>query len=201
MTKPVPDPALAALRGGWVTRERLQAAAARSGRSASPLLKELLSNRSSDEQDQSRQAPPSFADLALAAASLFPARRLDATHVVLAPRAARLLDMELLRRERCVPIEVLDDLCVLAVVEGRAERAVRAVRAALHRDVLPVHADAAVIDAALDVLITPRRAVRRGPLRRRDSPIHQRFRALVLEGDVLDAIERPQRGFAAPRSD
>jgi len=181
------DVSLAALRGGWVTRERLQSAAARTGRVASPLVRELLAG----------QAPPSFADLARACADVCPALTLDAGRVALSPKAARLVDMELLRKERCVPIDILDDICVLAVVEGNAERAVRAVRGALHRDVLPVYTDPAAIDRALDVLATPRRAPRRGPLRRRDSAIHSRFREIVVEGEVLDAVPRRPRGFAA----
>jgi hypothetical protein len=181
------DRASAALRGGWVTRERLQTAAARSGRVAAPLVKELLG----------KQAPPSFADLARACADVCTPLRLEPEFVTLAPKAARLLEMELLRRERCVPVEILDDVCVLAVVEGNAERAVRAVREALHRDVLPVYTGPSAIDRALDVLATPRRAQRRGPLRRRDSAIHSRFREIVIEGEVLDAIERRPRGYAS----
>lgn len=180
----------AAMLGGWVTRERLNAAAARAGRTAAPLIEALLSD----------QAPPSFADLARQCAPVVPALHLDASHVVLAPAAARILDMELLRRVRGVPVALLDDLCVLAVVEGRAQTAVRAVRGALHRDVLPVFADPQAIDHALDTLVSPRKAVRRGPLRRHDSPVHARFRALVLEGEILDAIPRKthgnDRGFA-----
>jgi len=171
--------------GGWVTRERLKAAAARAGRTAAPLLDELLRD----------QAPPSFADLARQCAPVIPTLHLDASHVVLAPKAARILDMELLRRVRGVPVAILDDLCVLAVVEGRAQTAVRAVRAALHRDVLPVFADAAAIDHALDTLVSPRKAVRRGPLRRHDSAVHARFREIVIEREILDAIPRG-RGFA-----
>jgi len=186
---PTLDTSLAALRGGWVTRERLHSAAARSGRIATPLLKELLAG----------QAPPSFADLAKATVGVCGPLRVDASRVALSPRAARLVDMELLRRERCVPIELLDDVCIVAVVEGGAERAVRAVRESLHRDVLPVYADPAAIDRALDVLATPRRAARRGPLRRRDSAIHARFREIVIEGEVFDAVPRRRHGFAAGR--
>ena len=175
---PGSDNASAVLLGGMVTHERLQASAARSGRVATPLLRELLE----------KQTPPSFADLARSCESVCRPLHLESSLVVLSPRATRLLDMELLRRERCVPVEVLDDLCVLAVREGCAERGVRAVRNALARDVIPVIADPEAIDAALDVLTSPRRATRRGPLRRKDSAIHARFRELVLEGEVLDAI-------------
>ena len=176
--------------GGWVTRERLKAAAARAGRTGAPLLDVLLRD----------QSPPSFADLARQCAPVVPALHLDADQVILAPSAARILDMELLRRVRGVPVALLDDLCVLAVVEGLAQAAVRAVRAALHRDVLPVFADAAAIDQALDTLVSPRKAIRRGPMRRHDSPVHARFRALVLEGEILDAIP-VERGFARTLAD
>jgi len=176
--------------GGWVTRERLKAAAARAGRTAAPLVEALLD----------KQAPPSFADLARHCAPAITALRIDAASVVLAPKAARILDMEMLRRVRGVPVAVLDDLCVLAVVEGRAQTAVRAVKAALHRDVLPVYADASAVDQALDTLVSPRKATRRGPLRSHDSPVHARFRELVLEVEVLDAIPRARApgvaGFA-----
>ncbi len=187
----VPESAIAALQGGWVTRERLESAAARGGRLAAPLLRELLD----------KQAPPSFADLARQCAALFAPLQLDDGHVILAPRAARILDMEMLRRVRGVPVVILDDLCILAVVEGRAEAAVRAVHAVLNRDVLPVFADAEAVDRALDTLVAPRHAVRRGPLRRHDSPVHARFREIVLEGEIYDAIPRMpaktgQRGFA-----
>ena len=176
----VPEAANAALHGGWVTRERLESAAARGGRIAAPLLRELLD----------KQAPPSFADLAHQCAALFVPLRIDDDHVILAPRAARILDMEMLRRVRGVPVVILDDLCLLAVVEGRAESAVRSVQSALQRSVLPLFADPRAVDRALDTLVAPRNAVRRGPLRRHDSPVHARFREIVLEGEVYDAIPR-----------
>jgi hypothetical protein len=186
-----PEFTLAAMHGGWVTRERLEGAAARAGRTAAPVLRELLE----------RQAPPSFADLARQCATAFAPLRLDAAHVVLAPRAAHILDMEMLRRHRAVPIQILDELCVLAVMEGRAESAVRAVRAALQRDVLPVFASREAVDCALDTLVSPRKAVRRGPIRRHDSTVHARFRELVLEKEIFDALPRGElparrRGFS-----
>jgi len=180
-----PEGATAAVLGGAVTRERVRAAAARDGRGGSPLVRSLLA-----------QSLPSDADLARAFSAGGPLR-LDASLVEIAPLAMRLLDPRLLRRERCVPVEILDDLCVLAVEEGGAERAVQEVRAALRRDVLPVFAPADALARALERLSGSRAALRLGPARRHDSHIHARFRDLVLERTALDAVAVPAQ--AAPR--
>jgi hypothetical protein len=172
-----PAGALAAVLGGAVTRERLQHAAAREGRTDAALVRTLLA-----------QALPTAEDLARAYREVGGNLRLDPSFVRLAPRAARLLDPELLRRERCVPVELFDDLCILAVDASRATTAAEAVRAALSRDVLPVIADADVIDHVLAELPTLLPAVRHGPLPRRDSPVHARFRELVIEDMGADAL-------------
>ncbi len=171
-----PEGATAAVLGGAVTRERVQAAAARDGRGGSPLIRSLLA-----------QSLPSNADLARTFGAGGPLR-LDASLVEIAPLAMRLLDPRMLRRERCVPVEILDDLCVLAVEEGGAERAVQEVRAALRRDVLPVFAPSDALARALERLGGSRSALSLGPARRHDSFIHARFRDLVLEGAELDAV-------------
>ncbi len=183
-----PEGATAAVLGGAVTRERVQAAAARDGRGGSPLIRSLLA-----------QSLPSDADLARAFGAGGPLR-LDATLVEIAPLALRLLDPRMLRRERCVPVEILDDLCVLAVEEGGAERAVQEVRAALRRDVVPVFAPSDALARALERLGGPRTALRLGPARRHDSFIHARFRDLVLERTVLDAVALPARDAASFRA-
>jgi len=172
-----PTGALAAVLGGAVTRERLQHIAAREGRGDAALVKTLLA-----------QALPTVEDLARAYRQAGGNLRLDPSFVRLTPRAARLLDPELLRRERCVPVELFDDLCVLAVDASRAATAVEAVRAALGRDVLPVVADPDVIDQVLGELPSLLPAIRHGPLPRRDSPVHARFRELVIEDGGVDAL-------------
>jgi hypothetical protein len=179
-----PSGALAAVLGGAVTRERLQRAAAREGRTDVPLIHSLLA-----------QPLPGVEDLARAYRELG-GLRLDPSFLRMTPRAARLLDPELLRRERCVPVELFDDLCILAVEPTRAASAAEAVRAALARDVLPVVADPGAIDAILAELPPLPRAVRHGPLPRRDSPVHARFRELVLEDQGTDAV--PLRPEAKP---
>jgi len=170
-----PTGAMAAVCGGAVTRERLTASSAREGRSASALVQSLLA-----------QSLPAIADLAQAYGSGLP--RLDPSFLRLTPKAVRLLDPALLRRERCVPLEILEDLCILAVTPGRAVQAVEAVRAALGRDVLPVLGESPAIDRVLADLVPAPKAVRQGPLPRNDAPVHARFRDLVLDRIALDAI-------------
>jgi hypothetical protein len=176
-----PESALAAVLGGAVTRERLLDAAAREGRGGSPLVRSLAA-----------QSLPGIADLARAYAAAGSALRLDDSFVVLAPKTSRLLDADLLQRERCVPVELFDDLCILAVEEGRAEHAVEAVRAALQRDVLPVMVGAPAIQRALESLVPAPRAVSHGALPRRDAPVHARFRDLILDDARLDAVSLPE---------
>jgi hypothetical protein len=175
--------ALAAVIGGAVTRERLQRAATREGRTEAALIRTLLA-----------QSLPTVEDLARAYREAGGSLRLDPSFVRLAPRAARLIDPDLLRRERCVPVEILEDLCILAVDASRAATAAEAVRAALSRDVLPVVADAATIDRVLADLPALPRAVRHGALPRRDSPVHARFRELVIDDAGADALPLRQEG-------
>jgi Type II secretion system (T2SS), protein E, N-terminal domain len=175
--------ALAAVLGGAVTRERLHRAATREGRTDAELVRTLLA-----------QAMPTIEDLARAYREAGGSLRLDPSFVRLAPRAARLLDPDLLRRERCVPVEIFEDLCILAVDASRATTAAEAVRAALSRDVLPVVADAEVIDRVLADLPSLPPAVRHGALPRRDSPVHARFRELVIEDAGAEALPLRQEG-------
>ena len=64
--------------------------------------------------------------------------RLDPELIRPCRRAVHLIGDELLRRERCVPLELLEGICILAVEAGHAEAAVRAVRTAIQCDVVPV---------------------------------------------------------------
>jgi hypothetical protein len=172
-----------AVAGGAVTRERLQAAAKRDGRDASALVRSLLA-----------QSVPAIADLARAYDASGGILRIDPSLLSVSPQACRLLDAETMRRERCVPVEILDDLCVLAVQAGRIGPAVEAVRLALRRDVLPVLADDDAIDAALRGLRPPAGAVRLAAVPRVESPIHARFRTLVIEDEALDALPAKEAG-------
>jgi hypothetical protein len=169
--------ALAAVLGGAVTRERLHRAASREGRTDAALVRTLLA-----------QALPTAEDLARAYREVGGNLRLDPSFVRLAPRAARLLDPDLLRRERCVPVEIFEDLCILAVDPSRATTAAEAVREALSRDVLPVVADPETIDRVLAELPPLPGAIRHGALPRRDCPVHARFRELVLDDGGVDAL-------------
>jgi hypothetical protein len=179
-----PEGARACVVGGAVTREQLLDAARRDGRQEAPIVRILT-----------RHTLPATADLARAFAPKGGFPRLDSSLVRISPRAARLLDRGLMRRERCVPLEILDEICVLAVEAGYAESAVRAVRAALQRDVVPVLVRASVLDRVLEGLPAAARALRLGVLRRKDSRVHERFRALVLEGEALDAVPLPDEEF------
>ena len=174
------EPAVAAVLGGAVTRERLKTAAAQEGHVATPLVRSLLA-----------QSLPAIDDLARAYGS--GVLRIDESFLKLSQKAARLLDPALLRRECCVPVEILHNLCILAVTPGRAQGAVTAVRAALQRDVLPVLADLRAVENVLDGLEAAPKACRLGPLPRRDSPVHARFRQIVLSDEVLDAIATEER--------
>jgi len=175
-----PVGALAAVLGGAVTRERLQRAAAREGRSGTALVRTLLA-----------QALPTIEDIARAYREVGGSLRLDPSFLRMAPRAARLLDPDLLRRERCVPVELFEDLCILAVDPSKAATAAEAVRAALSRDVLPVVADPDTIDRALAELPPLPPAMRHGALPRRDSPVHARFRELVIDDAGAEALSLP----------
>jgi len=180
-SRPGSPVAEAAVIGGAVTRERLRQAALCEGRADSALVRALLA-----------QPLPGFADL-VKAWGCGGAVRLEAALIQTSARAARLLDPHLLRRERCVPVEIYDDICVLAVEAKHAARAVEAIRALLNRCVLPVEADSAAIDAALAAFPVPAKAKFRGPIHRRDPAVHARFRDLVLGGTVLDAIRLTER--------
>lgn len=172
-----PVGALAAVLGGAVTREQLQRAASREGRSGAAIVQTLLA-----------QALPTIEDLARAYREIGGNLRLDPSFLRMAPRAARLLDPELLRRERCVPVELFEDLCILAVDPSKAASAAEAVRDVLSRDVLPVMADPDLIDKVLADLPALPPAVRQGALPRRDSPVHARFRELVIEDMGGEAV-------------
>lgn len=177
--RPEPECAVAAVVGGAVTRERLFDCASREGFGASPLVQTLLA-----------QSLPTISDLAQAYSVI----RLDSSFLTPSPKTARLLDVSMLRRERCVPVEILDEICVLAVQKGRVESAVRAVRASLRRDVLPVLADRHALDTALDAISGPPRGIRQGSALRRDSPVHSRFRTLVLEDTALNGLSLEEDG-------
>jgi hypothetical protein len=168
---------MAAVLGGAVTRERLLRAASQEGHAGSPLIHSLLA-----------QSLPTTADLARTYREAGGVLRLDRSFLTAAPKAARLLDADLMRRERCVPVEILEDLCILAVDAPRAAQAVAAVRAVLRRDVLPVVADPETLDLVLAGLSPPPMGIRQGPLPRKDSSVHERFRDLVLDDGVLDAM-------------
>ena len=174
-----PECAVAAVLGGAVTRERLFDSASREGIGASPLVQALLA-----------QSLPTISDLARAYSVI----RLDASFLLPSPKAARLLDVSMLRRERCVPLEILDEICILAVQKGRVPTAVRAVRASLRRDVLPVLADRRAIDTALDAISGLPRGIRQGSALRRDSPVHSRFRTLILEDTALNGLPLEEDG-------
>lgn len=170
----------AAVLGGAVTRERLERAALAEGQAEAALVRALLA-----------QPLPGFADLVRAWESGGGPMRLDPSLLKVSVRAARLLDPVLMRRERCVPVAIYDDICVLAVEAENTARAVEAVKAALRRSILPVQADAADLEAALANLPSAARATYQGPIPRRDPAVHSRFRDLVLGGTVLDAVPLP----------
>lgn len=162
-----------------MTRERLKEAAAREGRDGSPLVRALLA-RSLPAESELARAYESHGGLGrLAAAPLKPS-----------PAALRLLDPALLRRHRCLPLELFADLCILAVELPQAVEAVAAVRRAVGRDVVPVEAPAPVLDRALAALPPPPRALP-APLPRLSVRLHDRFRSLAIDADVLDALPEP----------
>ena len=174
--RPASEGAIASVEGGAVTSERLLAAARREGHDASPLVLSLLA-----------QSLPSTSDLARVYATSGGVPRLDSSFIKVSPKAARLIDAKILREHGCLPVAIMDGLCILAVMAGRAEDAVRVVRAALQRDVLPVVADPGTLREALSRLAAPPPGVRLGIMRRRESPTQSRFRSLVIGGEALDA--------------
>ena len=112
-----PDGALAAVFGGAVTRERLQEAASRAGRGNAPLVRSLLA-----------QALPTNGEIARTYMMLGRPPRIDASFLEPCATSIRLLDPALLRELRCVPVAMLDGICVLAVAEGFARRATETVK-------------------------------------------------------------------------
>lgn len=183
------EASLSAVVGGAVTRERLLAAAAREGRDGDPLVRTLV-----------RRYLPSHRDIARAYESRGGLFHLGPARLRVCPRAADLLDPELLRRLRCVPIEILADLCLLAVEESHALDAVRAVKEALGRDVLPLAAARQAIDAALE-LLPPRgpaaepapQGFEATPTRRPRARIPERFERLVVLAEPLHALRTAER--------
>jgi hypothetical protein len=172
--------AIASVAGGAVTCERLVEAAHHEGRGGSPLIRSLLA-----------QSLPSTQDLAKVYGTGGGVPRIDPSFVRVSPKAARLIDSVVLRRHCCLPVEILEDVCVLAVTEARARAAVSAVRSALRRDVLPVIADEHALSTALRNLAAAPPGVRLGVVRSRGSPTQSRFRNLVVGGEVLDALRLP----------
>jgi len=176
------DGALAAVKGGGVTSERLLESARRSGRDRSRLVRRLVEKH-----------VPSAADVARAYLQRGGVPQVDRAMLHFLPKSARLLDLALMRELRCVPLEVFDDVCILGVVQGHAERAVREVRSLLRRDLYPVLLTPEDVDALLNGLPGPERARSNQSAARTPSPVHERFRSLVLARDVLDAIPASER--------
>ncbi len=173
------ESALAAALGGAVTRERLREAIALEGRDQEPLLRAL-----------SDVPLPSIRDLSAACEAAGEPKLDAATPLTPSPRAGTILDASLLRKLCCLPLDIIDNVCILVVAKGRAAAAVSAVRDALHGlQVLPVLAPATAIVEAIECLGAPREATRHQAIIRRDSPVHARFRNLVLNRTVLDAID------------
>ena len=171
------DGALAAVAGGAVTGERLLERARREGRDLSPLVRKLVD-----------KGVPSADQIARCFVQKGSPPRVDRSLLVVSPMASRFLDPERMRRLRCVPLEFLDDICIVAVEAGHAAKAVATLRTALRRDIVPVLASPGDIDAALRTLPASMRALRHLPPRRADSPLHERFRSLVFEGEELYGI-------------
>ncbi|MGQ0614382.1 MAG: hypothetical protein ACT4PV_11650 [Planctomycetaceae bacterium] len=166
----------AAVAGGAVTRERLRDAAAREGRDGSPLVRALLA-----------RSLPATSELARSYESHGGIGRIGSSPLKPSAAALRLLDPELLRRHRCLPLELFEELCLLAVDLPSATEAVTAVRRALGRDIVPVVAPRPSLDRALATLAPPSRAVA-APLPKSGIRLHDRFRSLAMDGDLMDAL-------------
>jgi hypothetical protein len=178
------EASLSAVVGGAVTRERLLDAAAREGRDGDPLVRTLI-----------QRYLPSRRDFARAYETRGGLFHLGPARLRTSPRAASLLDSDLLRRYRCVPVEILADLCLLAVEEAHALEAVRAVKEALGRDVLPLAAARSAIDEALALLPSRTLEAERAPpgpepasARRPRARIAYRFERLAVLGEPLHAL-------------
>ncbi len=166
----------AAVAGGAVTRDRLRDAAAREGRDGSPLVRALLA-----------RSLPATSELARSYESHGGIGQLGPSPLKPCPAALRMLDPELLRRHHCLPLELFEELCILAVVLPMATEAVTAVRRVLGRDIVPVVAPRPSLDRALAALGPLPRAVA-APLPRTGIRLHDRFRSLAMDGDVMDAL-------------
>ncbi|MCZ6788154.1 MAG: hypothetical protein O7E54_13415 [Planctomycetota bacterium] len=171
------DGALAAVAGGAVTGERLLEQARREGRDRSPLVRRLVD-----------KGVPSAGQIARCFVQNGSPSRVDRSLLVVSPKASRFLDPERMRSLRCLPLEFLDDICIVAVEAGHAHKAVATLRTVLRRDIVPVLASPGDLDAALRTLPASMRAHPHLPPRRTDSPLHERFRSLVLEGDELHGL-------------
>ncbi|MFQ5844930.1 MAG: hypothetical protein ACE5JG_08080 [Planctomycetota bacterium] len=170
--------AVASVLGGAVSREQLAAAAAREGQDGSRLVRTLI-----------RRYLPSRAELARVYACRNAPPRVGSRGLEPAPQTNRLLDCNLLRQARCVPLLLLDEVCVLAVESGREAEAVAAVHAALRRSVVPVLADGPAIEDAIRRVPAPAAAEPRPLHARGPSPTWGRFEAQVIRGAVLPGIE------------
>ena len=164
---PPSEDGLAAVAGGAVTRDRLEAAATAGGATASGLVQSLLA-----------QALPRVEDLARVFSAWGSALRLDRHDLVPAPEALDQLGVDWMRRNDCIPVELLDGIAVLAVVPGSMEAAVREACRALSRAVVPVPVAGDILERALCALAhgADRRAV------------FFRFRELAIEARALEPI-------------
>jgi hypothetical protein len=174
--------ALASVAGGAVTSDRLADAARREGHDQAPLVRSLLA-----------QTIPAESDLARVYAASGGIPRIDTSLLRVSPKAARLLDVRLLRERECLPLAIFDECCILAVNERGARRAVEAVRTALRRDVLPVLADPSALRRALDRLGVSPPGVRLGVVRRKESATQTRFRSLVVGTEERHAVPIEER--------
>jgi len=158
-TRPSED-GLAAVAGGAVTRDRLQAVSNGTPGGPPALVRSLIA-----------QGLPRAEDLARVFSAWGSALRLEPRFLRPDRAALQRLGLDWMEQERCLPVLLLDGVAIVAVVAGSMESAAARVRERLDCDVIPVPVASHDLLEAID-------SARRGL---QAKTIFRRFREIACE--------------------
>jgi hypothetical protein len=161
-TRPSED-GLAAVAGGAVTRDRLQAAS--NDGASHALVRSLIA-----------QGLPRAEDLARVFSAWGSALRLEPRFLRPDRVALQRVGLEWMDEQRCLPVLLLDGVAVVAVVSGTMETAATCARERLGCDVIPVPVAAHELSEAID---SARRSLRA-------RTVFRRFREIAIERRVQE---------------